>query len=83
MCGSAIVMAVVKGQITNVVAGVLTGYLTVTAVTTFRPRSRAVRSLDVGLTLHGPAILDQFDCTSVIYEEQTARVDEYKNLIVT
>jgi N-methylhydantoinase A len=39
--------------------------------------------LDVGLTLAGPAILDQFDCTTVIYTGQTARVDEYKNLIVT
>jgi N-methylhydantoinase A len=39
--------------------------------------------LDVGLTLTGPAILDQFDCTTVIYAGQTARVDTYKNLIVT
>ena len=39
--------------------------------------------LDVGLTLTGPAILDQFDCTTVIYSGQTARVDEYKNLVVT
>ncbi len=39
--------------------------------------------LDVGLTLKGPAILDQLDCTTVIYEGQVARVDEYKNLIVT
>jgi N-methylhydantoinase A len=39
--------------------------------------------LDVGLTLTGPAILDQFDCTTVIYTGQTAKVDEYKNLIVT
>ena len=39
--------------------------------------------LDVGLTLTGPAILDQFDCTTVIYAGQTARVDAYKNLIVT
>jgi N-methylhydantoinase A len=39
--------------------------------------------LDVGLTLRGPAILDQFDCTTVIYGGQTARVDEWKNLIVT
>ena len=39
--------------------------------------------LDVGLTLTGPAILDQFDCTTVIYAGQTARVDDYKNLIVT
>jgi N-methylhydantoinase A len=38
---------------------------------------------DVGLTLRGPAILDQFDCTTVIYGGQTARVDEWKNLIVT
>jgi N-methylhydantoinase A len=39
--------------------------------------------LDVGLTLRGPAILDQLDCTTVIYAGQTARVDEWKNLIVT
>ncbi|MGH6769747.1 MAG: hydantoinase/oxoprolinase family protein [Xanthobacteraceae bacterium] len=39
--------------------------------------------LDVGLTLTGPAILDQFDCTTVIYAGQTARTDGYKNLIVT
>ena len=44
MCGSAIVMAVMKGQITNVVAGVLTAYLTVTALTTMRPRSARVRT---------------------------------------
>jgi N-methylhydantoinase A len=39
--------------------------------------------LDVGLTLPGPAILDQLDCTTVIHPGQTARVDEWKNLIVT
>ena len=39
--------------------------------------------IDVGLTLTGPAILDQFDCTTVICPGQTARVDEWKNLIVT
>jgi N-methylhydantoinase A len=39
--------------------------------------------LDVGLTLRGPAILDQFDCTTAICAGQVARVDEWKNLIVT
>jgi N-methylhydantoinase A len=39
--------------------------------------------LDVGLILRGPAILDQFDCTTVIHPGQAARVDEWKNLIVT
>ena len=39
--------------------------------------------LDVGATLRGPAILDQFDCTTVICAGQTARVDQWKNLIVT
>ena len=39
--------------------------------------------LDVGLSVAGPAILDQFDCTTVICPGQTARVDEWKNLIVT
>jgi len=38
--------------------------------------------LDVGLSLRGPTILDQFDCTTVIYPGQTARVDEWKNLII-
>jgi N-methylhydantoinase A len=39
--------------------------------------------LDVGLALRGPAVFDQFDCTTVIYPGQTARVDEWKNLIIT
>jgi N-methylhydantoinase A len=39
--------------------------------------------LDVGLTLRGPAVLDQFDCTTVMYADQTAYVDEWKNLIIT
>jgi N-methylhydantoinase A len=40
-------------------------------------------NLDVGATLGGPAILDQFDCTTVICAGQTARVDQWKNLIIT
>ena len=39
--------------------------------------------LDVGVALQGPAILDQFDCTTVICRGQTARVDEWKNIIIT
>ncbi len=39
--------------------------------------------IDVGLNLAGPAILDQLDCTTVIYPGQVARVDAWKNLIVT
>ena len=39
--------------------------------------------LDVGLTFSGPAVLDQFDCTTVICPGQNVRVDEWKNLIVT
>jgi N-methylhydantoinase A len=38
--------------------------------------------LDVGATVGGPAILDQFDCTTVICAGQVARVDDWKNLIV-
>jgi N-methylhydantoinase A len=38
--------------------------------------------IDVGLQIAGPAILDQFDCTTVIGPGQSARVDEWKNLIV-
>ena len=39
--------------------------------------------LDVGLALRGPAILDQFDCTTIVCPGQTARVDEWKNIIIT
>jgi N-methylhydantoinase A len=39
--------------------------------------------LDVGLSLMGPALFDQFDCTSLICSGQVAYVDEWKNLIVT
>jgi N-methylhydantoinase A len=39
--------------------------------------------LDVGLVVPGPAVLDQLDCTTIIYPGQSARVDEWKNLILT
>jgi N-methylhydantoinase A len=39
--------------------------------------------LDVGLIVVGPAVLDQFDCTTVLCPGQVAQVDEWKNLIVT
>jgi N-methylhydantoinase A len=39
--------------------------------------------LDMGLSFAGPAVLDQLDCTTVICPGQLARVDEWKNLIVT
>jgi N-methylhydantoinase A len=39
--------------------------------------------LDVDLRVAGPAVLDQLDCTTVICPGQVARVDEWKNLIVT
>jgi N-methylhydantoinase A len=39
--------------------------------------------LDVGASIRGPAILDQFDCTTIICAGTVARVDEWKNLIVT
>jgi len=39
--------------------------------------------LDVGHSVKGPAVLDQFDCTTVLSPDHVARVDEWKNLIVT
>ena len=39
--------------------------------------------LDVGAALEGPAIIEQLDCTTVLYPGQLARVDEFKNLRVT
>ena len=46
-------------------------------------RSISASSSTSACTLPGPAILDQFDCTTVICPGQVARVDEWKNLIVT
>jgi N-methylhydantoinase A len=39
--------------------------------------------IDVGLAVEGPAILDQLDCTTVILPGQVARIDAWKNLIVS
>ena len=39
--------------------------------------------IDVGTNFAGPAILEQLDCTTVVRPGQIARVDEWKNLIVT
>jgi N-methylhydantoinase A len=39
--------------------------------------------IDVSANVAGPAILEQLDCTTVIRPGQMARVDEWKNLIVT
>jgi N-methylhydantoinase A len=37
----------------------------------------------MGSTISGPAVLEQLDCTTVIRPGQVARVDEWKNLVVT
>jgi N-methylhydantoinase A len=39
--------------------------------------------LGVGAIVAGPAVLDQFDCTTLICPGQSARVDEWKNVIIT
>jgi N-methylhydantoinase A len=51
--------------------------------TTFECTVYQRERLDVGQEVAGPAVLDQFDCTTVLCPGQTARVDEWKNLIVT
>ena len=38
--------------------------------------------LDVGIVFDGPAIVDQLDATTVIPPGRTARVDEFKNILV-
>jgi N-methylhydantoinase A len=40
-------------------------------------------ALDVGMTLAGPAIIEQFDATTVIPALWRAEVDRYRNLILT
>ncbi|MBX9741009.1 MAG: hypothetical protein K2X62_13085, partial [Beijerinckiaceae bacterium] len=39
--------------------------------------------LDVGASFDGPAVVDQLDCTTVIFPGQTARVDAHKNIIIS
>jgi N-methylhydantoinase A len=39
--------------------------------------------LDVGLAFAGPAIIDQFDSTTVVCPGQLVQVDRWKNLIIT
>jgi len=39
--------------------------------------------LDVDLVFPGPAVVEQFDCTTVVFPGQVARVDGWKNLILT
>jgi N-methylhydantoinase A len=38
--------------------------------------------LDVGAAFSGPAIVDQLDATTVVPPGQTARVDEFKNILI-
>ena len=38
--------------------------------------------LDVGVSFAGPAIVDQLDATTVIPPGQTARVDDFKNILI-
>lgn len=39
--------------------------------------------LDIGVSFTGPAVVDQLDCTTVIFPGQTARVDAHKNIVIT
>jgi N-methylhydantoinase A len=39
--------------------------------------------LDVGVNFDGPAIIDQLDATTIVPPGQSARVDEFKNILIT
>ena len=39
--------------------------------------------LDVGVSFDGPAIVDQLDATTVIPPGQSARVDDFKNILIS
>ena len=43
----------------------------------------ARKKLQPGHTFDGPAIVEQYDATTVVCPEQTVRVDDYGNLIIT
>jgi len=38
--------------------------------------------LDVGVEFEGPAVVDQLDCTTVVFPGQRVRIDEYRNMII-
>ena len=38
--------------------------------------------LDVGVSFKGPAIIDQLDCTTVVFPGQSAEVDEFRNILI-
>ena len=38
--------------------------------------------LDVGATFEGPAVVDQLDCTTVVFPGQSVKIDEYRNMII-
>ena len=39
--------------------------------------------LDVGISFDGPAVIDQLDCTTIVFPGQHAKVDDYRNIIIT
>ncbi len=39
-------------------------------------------NLDVGVTFEGPAVVDQLDCTTVVFPGQSVKIDEYRNMII-
>lgn len=49
MCGAAVAIAFVKGQAINVIAGLMTSYLAMTAMTTVLPAVAASRARDIAL----------------------------------
>ena len=49
MCGAAVAIAVIKGQGINVIAGLMTSYLAMTAMITVRPPVAASRPRDIAL----------------------------------
>jgi N-methylhydantoinase A len=39
--------------------------------------------LDVGATFAGPCVIDQLDCTTVVFPNQHVRIDNHKNMIIS
>jgi uncharacterized membrane protein len=56
MCLSAVTVAIVKGQVVNVMAGSMTAYLVVTGLRTVRQPSAASRRVDIALMLMALAL---------------------------
>ncbi|WP_101949102.1 hydantoinase/oxoprolinase family protein [Mycobacterium sp. 3519A] len=76
-------MTVVDTPVEDAIVGIRAAYFPSASKEPVEVDVYARRRLQPGHRFDGPAIVEQYDATTVVCPEQTARVDEYGNLIIT